>query len=122
MTNRFVREMLEDIYGSICMSGFIISKENPLTLHHIKEKSRGGKTNLENGSIITMLPHSGIHLVSSNDFKKREFISDYLYYFKETTDLIARSQFSKWLQKEVYSLDYVPTMTKGKVLVYKRRN
>jgi len=37
------------------------SKKNPLTMHHIKYRSRGGKTVLENVRILCQVCHARLH-------------------------------------------------------------
>lgn len=66
-SNKIVREKLEKMYGKICMmhqglkiKGYSKSKvnytgkaiERQLTLHHIKPKSKGGATSVENGAVL----------------------------------------------------------------------
>lgn len=65
--NTRIREALERIYGKKCMlheglkiNGYSKSKTNykgtsiamQLTLHHIKAKSKGGATSIENGAVV----------------------------------------------------------------------
>ena len=65
--NKTVREKLEKIYGKQCMmhkglniKGYSKSKINysgraireQLTLHHIKPRSKGGATSVENGAVL----------------------------------------------------------------------
>ena len=65
--NKVVREKLEKIYGKKCMlheglkiKGYSKSKINyhgkairdQLTLHHIKPRSKGGATSIENGAVL----------------------------------------------------------------------
>lgn len=121
MKNRFLREALVEEYGYCCMAGYEIRKENPLTMHHIKPKYLGGKTTLENASNITLLPHSGIHVVSFDSSLKARQIQDYLYYFKQTHDIEATKDFAQWLKYELYKLEYTECVTRDKTLVYKRR-
>lgn len=55
---RELREMIE-IYkpeGKDWM-GFKLSKSNPYTYHHIKEKKNGGKVDINNGAILTKRAH-----------------------------------------------------------------
>ena len=67
MSNKSVREELEQIYGRQCMmhkglkiNGYSKSKcrysgkaiEQQLTLHHIIPKAKGGATNAKNGAVL----------------------------------------------------------------------
>ena len=121
MKNKDIRVNNIKIYGNICMAGYVLSKQNPLTMHHIIPLSEGGKTTLENGSNVSNLAHTGIHIVSYDDYVKAREIIDYLLYYKEFKDNQARLDFAIWLRNEITKLDYVETLTKDKLLMYKRR-
>ena len=88
MKNSDLREMNVEIYGPICMTGYVVTRQNPLTMHHIIALSKGGLTIFENSSNVSSLPHSGIHVVSDDNYKKEKQIVDYLFDFKEHPDLI----------------------------------
>lgn len=121
MDNKTLRKLLIEDYGYYCMAGYDIFKKNPLTMHHIKPKSLGGKTNYENASNVTLLPHSGIHVLSDDSCLRAQQIQEYFRYIKETNDIAATKQFANWLRCEIYKLEYVECETKGHTLVYKRR-
>lgn len=122
MENKTLKQMNIKIYGTICMAGYELSKHNILTMHHIIALSHGGKTTFENSSNISILAHSGIHIVSDDNLTKSKQIIDYLYYFKVHRDIAASMEFAQWLEKEVHDLDYEEHITKNKLLIYKRRN
>src|SRR5574344_662921 len=86
LENKTIRNMNIQIYGKICMAGYSLSRNNPLTMHHIIALSDGGKTTFDNGSNISNLAHCGIHIVSDDDYKKKKIIIDYLLYFKNHPD------------------------------------
>lgn len=121
MKNYTLREMNIEIYGNICMAGYTLSRSNPLTMHHIVPLSWGGRTTLENSSNITFLPHTGIHVLYDDDKQKAKKIMEYLYCFKEHPDEWIVMEFKQWLENELFQMDYIPTQTRGKVMVYKRR-
>lgn len=121
MRNKDIRVKNIKLYGNICMAGYVLSKQNPLTMHHIIPLSEGGKTTFENGSNISNLAHTGIHIVSYDDYVKAREIIDYLLYYKEFKDNQARLDFAIWLRNEITKLEYVETLTKDKLLMYKRR-
>lgn len=121
MRNKDIRVKNIKLYGNICMTGYVLSKQNPLTMHHIIPLSEGGKTTFENGSNISNLAHTGIHIVSYDDYVKAREIIDYLLYYKEFKDNQARLDFAIWLRNEITKLEYVETLTKDKLLMYKRR-
>lgn len=44
-----------------------ITKENPLTYHHIKKKEFGGKETFKNGAPLTLLAQQYLHLIEDYD-------------------------------------------------------
>ena len=48
---------------------FRITKENPLTFHHIKKVSQGGEETLDNGAPLTRYAQEYLHLMESYNFK-----------------------------------------------------
>lgn len=122
MENKTLRQMNIEIYGPICMAGYKVSRYNPLTMHHIIALKDGGKSIFENSSNISNLAHSGIHVVSDDNYRKAQQIIDYLFYFKEHPDILATKQFAEWLKQEIINLEYTETMSRDKLLIYKRRN
>ena len=122
MDNSDIKKYNVQVYGKICMAGYKIMRSNPLTMHHIIPLSWGGKTSLINGSNITFLPHTGVHILYDDDKNKAKKIIEYLRYFKEHPDLELSREFARWLDNELREMEYTPTMTNGKVLVYKWRN
>jgi hypothetical protein len=122
LENKTLRQMNIEIYGPICMAGYKVSRYNPLTMHHIIALKDGGKSIFENSSNISNLAHCGIHIVSNDDLVKAKKIIDYLFYFKEHPEFIATRQFAEWLKQEIINLEYTETMSRDKLLIYKRRN
>jgi hypothetical protein len=47
--------------------GFKITKENPLTYHHIKKEEDGGPRTIENGALLTLLSHKILHTIELYD-------------------------------------------------------
>lgn len=54
-------QMLEiyrpDLWDNHCWMDYKLTKDNPYTFHHIKEKRNGGKYIISNGAIITQNAH-----------------------------------------------------------------
>ena len=48
---------------------FRITKENPLTFHHIKKVSQGGEETLDNGAPLTRYAQEYLHLIEAYNFK-----------------------------------------------------
>lgn len=121
MDNKTLKKDNIEIYGRICMCGYEISRQNPLSMHHILPKSEGGRTTFENSANVTILPHSGLHVLYHDSKQKEKYIMEYLHCFKETHDIQATLEFAKWLKQCMYEMEYTVVKTKGKLLTYKRR-
>lgn len=95
MSNKTVREELERIYGRKCMlheglniRGYSKTKTNytgksilmQLTLHHIKPKSKGGATSVENGAVVCRGCHEFIEQTTPENRAK---INELLKRYKE---------------------------------------
>lgn len=125
MTNTHVRLELEEKYLPICMMGGIVTQRNPLTMHHILQRSLGGPTNLENGSLACHLEHSGAHILMDDDKFKRKRIIEYLKDYKNMLDVRAnpfemRISFHIWLEKELVEMGYVIDTTKDNLLIFRK--
>lgn len=110
--NKKIREELERQYGKGCMfkkakidekikekkiiktyekfleekryTGKMIRKyERIKTLHHLKHKAEGGKTNIENGAVVNSLAHAYIHSLPR---EQEEFINNKLREYKKQID------------------------------------
>lgn len=46
---------------------FKITRENPLTYHHIKKEEHGGEKTFKNGAPLTDLGHTYLHQIEMND-------------------------------------------------------
>ena len=93
--NKKIREQLERIYGAQCMlhkglhiKGYSKSKidykgrsiREQLTLHHIKPRSLGGATSIENGAVLCRGCHDFVEQTSE---KNRKNINELLKKYKE---------------------------------------
>lgn len=121
MKNSTLRVYNTDIFGEICMAGYTLSRNNPLTMHHITPLRDGGKTDFDNSSIISYLGHAAIHKLDY-DYRKKDYIQEYLHYYKETQDEKARMDFYRWITDEMAYMGYQPTLSSSKLLIYVRRN
>lgn len=65
-SNKATRELMYQLYGKKCMHCGYTPKgshtkkkcKNPLTYHHMIEKSKGGETSVENGAILCTRCHT----------------------------------------------------------------
>ena len=63
--NKIIRLELIKLYGQICMLGEPLTKENYITLHHIIAERNKGKTNIENGALLSCLMHQNLHFIEN---------------------------------------------------------
>ena len=82
MKNSYVRDLLEYYYGERCWLGGIVSKDNPLTLHHIKPVREGGKTTIDNGALLSLSMHIRFNILESHYPEYAEEINGYFVEYK----------------------------------------
>ena len=126
--NKAVREKLERIYGHICMlheglkiNGYSKSKvrykgksiEQQLTLHHLKPKSKGGATSVENGAVVCRGCHDFIEQTSEEN---RARINKLLQEYKECK-VIDTDDFETQIEIDFAEME----LTKKKINIYDRR-
>lgn len=126
MNNTQVRMELEKEYQPICMCGGIVRQRNPLTMHHIIQRSMGGETNTKNGSLVANLEHSGLHILMDDDSYKRKLIIEYLREYKamilsNKDPLAMKVAFHIWLEQCVKDMEYTEYETKDNLLIYKKK-
>ena len=120
MKNKEAKIILIKDYGKICFLGGNVTKYNYLTVHHLKPIRAGGKTILANLALLTRLQHDKFNTIEHDNRKKAKEINDYLRYFKETRDMIAREQMRIYIENEIKRIGYV-VEGKGKKIALKRR-
>lgn len=71
-----LKEMIK-VYGigEYDWMNFKITKENPLTFHHIKKEEYGGTRTIDNGALLSQLSHSYLHKIERMDKKTFNKIS-----------------------------------------------
>lgn len=89
-SNKYIRELLIERYGAECFIERLhlrdtsrltykgkkqYQKMKMLTFHHIKPKSKGGRTSVDNGSILSNENHQWFHQQSEEEQERmnREF-------------------------------------------------
>lgn len=90
--------------------------ESLMTLHHLRHRSEGGDTSVENGAIINELAHRYIHSLPRN---QEEIINDYIREWKKqnygkcTVDIVEE------LPEPEFEIDLVEIDVKEKDLIIK---
>lgn len=108
-------------YGNICFLGGILSFQNNLTCHHIikQEQDESLLYDIDNLALIARLEHEIIHLLERVRPRVYKESNDYLRYFKEHNDMLAREQLHLYLLHKVCLLGYEP-FEKNNMLILKR--
>lgn len=129
--NTKIREALEKIYGKKCMlheglniRGYSKSKTNykgksiemQLTLHHIKPKSKGGATSVENGAILCRGCHDFVEQTSPEN---RARINDMLKKYKECI-VEYRDDFTTGVELDLAEIELANRELKARKLKYDR--
>lgn len=98
MNNRSIRKKLIELYGSECFINKLhlrvvkpqkykgkkqYNKMQRLTYHHIKAKSEGGETTIENGALLNAENHEWLH---KQDKKKQDVINKMFIEYKKIAD------------------------------------
>ena len=97
--NKIIRLELIKIYGKICFLGEPLTKENYITLHHIIAERNKGKTNIENGALLSRLMHQNLHFIENWYYSEYDYINEYLKYYKETRDDEERKRMNAYVKK-----------------------
>ena len=79
--------------------GFKLAKDNPYTFHHIREKRKGGKAELENGAILTEEGHHFLNMLDSHYHKAYE---DYQNIFRQINK--SRGPIDDDLLEDIYGM------------------
>ena len=86
MKNKEVLYEMFKIYGEpkIDWMGFEVTKNNPITYHHIREERSGGKETVDNGALLTKNSHAKLHKIEKSH---HELYAEYQYWFKIINDM-----------------------------------
>jgi len=99
--------------------GYVVSKENPYTYHHIKKRCQGGKEESKNGAILTKVAHEYLHIIESRDLELYNYINNVLKQINE--------QYHEPLLRQILAIRYMLELfeekykeertSKGKILI-----
>lgn len=66
---RNIKKDMIEVYGNLCWMDYILTKRNPLTIHHIHEIRNGGKDKWENFALITTNAHQYLNYLDHEQHK-----------------------------------------------------
>jgi hypothetical protein len=82
MKNKDVKNLLIRKYGNECWLKYKLTRDNQLTLHHIKPRRSNGATNEENGALLSRLAHNDFNRLEQRYPELASEINMYLKTFK----------------------------------------
>lgn len=82
MDNKGVKNLMIANYGKECWLHYKLTRENPLTFHHIKPKRDGGKATEENGALLSRYAHDDFNILENMYPELAKEINEYLLIYK----------------------------------------
>ena len=120
----YVTKELITIYkpNGIDWMNFKITRENPITYHHIEKRELGGVKTLENGAILTKNSHQYLHLIECKEDKLYYAINKLLKLIniQKTPPTQDQRQIMDYLLNEFYEAHKYDKNAKGKPLIKER--
>ncbi len=117
----FVTRELITIYKPLDLDwlNFKITRENPITYHHIDKREFGGKKTIDNGALLTRTSHQYLHLIESKEDKLYYAINQLLKLInkQKTPPTQEQRQIMDFLLDEFYKEHYNDKNAKGKPLI-----
>ena len=122
-------DFMKEIYNTQYKDwmGFKITKENPLTYHHIIKEEDGGSKTIDNGALLTKLAHSYLHMIEIYDESLYIMLNTILKRIndsktKPTKDEIFEEKYNKELCKNIkekkYNYQALKRVSMGKYSLY----
>lgn len=117
----FVTRELITIYKPMSLDwlNFKITRENPITYHHIDKREHGGKKTIDNGALLTRTSHQYLHLIESKEDKLYYAINQLLKLInkQKTPPTQEQRQMMDFLLDEFYKEHCKDKNAKGKPLI-----
>lgn len=82
MKNKLVRNLMINNYGNRCWLHYKLTKDNPLTYHHLKPVREGGRATEENGALLSREAHDDFNILEQMYPKLAREINEYLSTYK----------------------------------------
>lgn len=86
MKNCEAKKMMIKKYGKRCWLGGNVTKQDPLTYHHIIKKCEKGKANEENGALITRSRHDLLNILEQWNPEIYHLLNDLFQLYKIELD------------------------------------
>lgn len=96
-----------------------VTRQNPLTYHHIIKKEHGGKFTLENGALLTDRGHHYLHIIECKEIKLYDMLNKMFEIINRQRHAPTQEQreIIEYLLDEFYNLHKDDKNSKGKALI-----
>lgn len=81
---RLLKLEMQEVYGKLCWMDYLLSKQNPITFHHIVEVRNGGKGVWENGALISLNAHEYLNYLDREYHRIYNELNDLFYDLNRT--------------------------------------
>jgi hypothetical protein len=96
-----------------------ITRQNPLSYHHIIKKEHGGGYTLDNGALLTTTGHQYLHIIECKELKLYEMLNKMFEIINKQRHAPTEEQrqIIEYLLNEFYELHKHDKNSKGKTLI-----
>ncbi len=114
MSSKRTLQSMIKIYSLQCYDwmGYPITRDNPITFHHIQKAADNGELTIENGAIITRFAHTMLHKLEKVNPSLYE---EYNYMFKIINDMNCPPTFEIIQIMAALRIRLEQTLNKGKI-------
>ena len=96
-----------------------VTRQNPVTFHHIVKRENGGKFDLDNGALLTMTGHQYLHIIECKEIKIYYMLNKMFEIINKQRHNPTQEQreIIEYLLNEFYQLHKNDKNSKGKTLI-----
>lgn len=116
-----VTKELIKIYRPIGLDwmNYRVTRQNPVTYHHIIKKENGGLYTLDNGALLTTTGHQYLHIIECKEIKLYDMLNKMFEIInrQRTAPTEEQREIIEYLLNEFYTLHKNDKNSKGKTLI-----
>ncbi len=79
-----LKRMVNEIYGENCFMGYTVTRDNPITFHHVRKSCEKGKRTIKNGAALTQSAHEDLNMIEMTIPKYYEELNELFKYLIST--------------------------------------
>lgn len=114
------KEMIE-IYKPLDLDwmNYRVTRQNPITFHHIKKAEHGGLYTFDNGALLTETGHRYLHIIEYKEIKLYDMLNKMFEIINRQRHAPTQEQreIIEYLLNEFYNLHKEDKTSKGKRLI-----